>query len=95
MVDCQPNSKAMSQEAFYYQVQMQEEYEMSKIKEFAQQVREEFMSSEDLYCCYCGEHQNGASCCGESDFVPFADLYEDMQDEIVQEELYKYEEATK
>jgi hypothetical protein len=86
----------MSQEAFYYQVQMQEEYEMSKVKEFAQQMREEFMASKDGYCCYCGEAQHGkASCCGESDFVPFADLYEDMQDEIIQEELYRYEESTK
>jgi hypothetical protein len=86
----------MSQEAFYYQVQMQEFEEFMKVKDFVQQMREEFMASKDGYCCYCGEAQHGrASCCGESDFVPFAELYEDMQDEIIQEELYKYEEATK
>ena len=33
----------MTQEAFYYQVQMQEEYEMSRVKEFAEQLREEMM----------------------------------------------------
>jgi len=32
----------MTQEAFYYQVQMQEEYEM-KLKDFAEQLREEMM----------------------------------------------------
>lgn len=32
----------MTQEAFYYQVQMQEEYEM-RVKEFAEQLREEMM----------------------------------------------------
>ena len=32
----------MTQEAFYYQVQMQEEYEM-RVKEFAEQLREEML----------------------------------------------------
>lgn len=32
----------MTQEAFYYQVQLQEEYEM-RVKEFAEQLREEMM----------------------------------------------------
>ena len=32
----------MTQEAFYYQVQMQEEYEM-RVKEFAEKLREEMM----------------------------------------------------
>tara|TARA_R110000868_G_scaffold138150_2_gene352036 strand:+ start:592 stop:780 length:189 start_codon:yes stop_codon:yes gene_type:complete len=36
----------MTQEAFYYQVQMQEEYEMSKVKEFVEGLREEMMSDE-------------------------------------------------
>jgi hypothetical protein len=36
----------MSQEAFYYQVQQREEYEMSKVKEFAEQLREEMMNDE-------------------------------------------------
>ena len=35
----------MTQEAFYYQLQMQEEYEM-KVKEFAEQLREEMMNDE-------------------------------------------------
>jgi hypothetical protein len=36
----------MTQEAFFYQVQMQQEYEMSKVKEFAEQLREEMMNDE-------------------------------------------------
>ena len=36
----------MTQEAFYYQVQMQEEYEMSKMKDFVEQLREEMMTDE-------------------------------------------------
>jgi hypothetical protein len=35
----------MSQEAFYYQVQQREEYEM-RVKEFAEQLREEMMNDE-------------------------------------------------
>lgn len=37
----------------------------------------------ELYCCYCGEPKGDKwHCCQESDFVPFEDLYEDMQAEI-------------
>jgi hypothetical protein len=36
----------MTQEAFYYQVQQREEYEMSKVKEFAEELREEMMNDE-------------------------------------------------
>ena len=85
----------MSQEQFYQTVQMEEEY-MSKMKEFTQQMREEFMASDEQYCCYCGEAKHGKHvCCGENHFVPFSDLYEDMQDAIIQEELNEYEKATK
>lgn len=35
----------MSQEAFYYQIQQREEYEM-RVKEFAEQLREEMMNDE-------------------------------------------------
>lgn len=84
----------MSQEAFYYQVQMEEEY-MSKLKEFAQELREQFMQSDQQYCCYCGNARQSVFCCGEHHFVPFSDLYEDMQDVILQEELETYEKATK
>jgi hypothetical protein len=33
----------MSHQQFYETVQLQEEYEMSKVKEFAEQLREEMM----------------------------------------------------
>jgi len=42
------------------------------------------------YCCYCGsEKGDKISCCGENHFVPFSELYEDMQKEIM--ENYKDE----
>ena len=86
----------MSQEAFYYQVQMQEEYEMSKIKEFAQEMREEFMASEQKYCVYCGEEKSEKyDCCGENHYVEFADLFEDVQNVILDAEIKQYEKATK
>lgn len=86
----------MSQEAFYYQVQMQEEYEMSKLKEFAQEMREEFFASEQEYCVYCGEEKSEKYyCCGENHYAEFADLVEDVQDAIIDAELQYYEKATK
>jgi hypothetical protein len=37
------------------------------------------------YCCYCGNEKGEAiSCCGENHFVPFSDLYEDLQKEILE-----------
>ena len=86
----------MSQEAFYYQVQMQEEYEMSKIKEFAQEMREEFLASEQEYCVYCGEEKSEKyDCCGENHYASFADLGEDVQTAILDAEIKQYEKATK
>jgi len=46
----------MSQEAFYYQVQMQEEYEM-RMKEFAEELREEMMN-DPAFCELTEENQN-------------------------------------
>ena len=85
----------MSQEAFYYQVQMQEEY-MSKLKEFAEEMRTEFMMSDQEYCCYCGnDKEQDQPCCGERHFVTFADLFEDVQNVILDAEIKQYEQATK
>jgi len=86
----------MSQEAFYYQVQMQEEYKMSKIKNFAQEMREEFFASEQEYCVYCGEEKSEKyDCCGENHYARFADLGEDVQTAILDEEIKQYEKAKK
>jgi hypothetical protein len=39
-----------------------------------------------LYCPYCGEPKGDKwVCCEENHFVPFEDLYEDMQQEILNE----------
>ena len=84
----------MSQEAFYYQVQMEEEY-MSKLKQFAQEMREEFIASDQEYCCYCGNEKEEGPCCGENHFVTFADLFEDVQNVILDAEIKQYERATK
>jgi hypothetical protein len=84
----------MSQEAFYYQVQMEEEY-MSKLKAFAEELRSEFVASDQEYCCYCGNEKEQEQCCGENHFVTFADLFEDVQNVILDAEIKQYERATK
>jgi len=84
----------MSQEAFYYQVQMEEEY-MSKLKAFAEELRSEFIASDQEYCCYCGNEKAEEQCCGENHFVTFADLFEDLQNVILDAEIKQYERATK
>ena len=85
----------MSQEAFYYQVQMEEEY-MSKLKAFAEELRSEFIASEQEYCVYCGEEKSEKyDCCGENHYAAFADLFEDVQNVILDAEIKQYERATK
>jgi hypothetical protein len=39
------------------------------------------------YCCYCTNHKNYGSCCGENHFVPFGDLYEEDQEAMIEEYL--------
>ena len=84
----------MSQEAFYYQVQMEEEY-MSKIKEFAEEMRAEFMLSDLQYCVYCGNERESDYCCGEHHFCTYEYLTQDVQDLILDAEIKQYEQATK
>ena len=84
----------MSQDAFYYQVQMEEEY-MSKMKDFVEELRTEFVLSTQEYCCYCGNEKADGPCCGEHHFVTFADLFEDVQNIILDAEIKTYEKATK
>jgi len=71
----------MSQQEFYETVQRQEEH----MKDFFETAKEEFAGIE--YCPYCMEQRgNKMSCCSEVHFIDFADLDEDTQREIVQEE---------
>ena len=40
-----------------------------------------------LYCCYCLESKGDKyQCCEENHFVPFDDLYEDQQAQILEDE---------
>ena len=84
----------MTQEAFYYQVTMHEEY-MARLKDFTEQLREEFVASQQEYCCYCGDEKTDSSCCGEHHFEPFVNLSEDIQQIILDAEIQNYERATK
>jgi len=44
------------------------------------------------YCCYCCDPKGEKySCCSENHFVPFGDLYEDQQEEIIEAELDEWE----
>ena len=79
----------MSQQQFYETVQRQEEWENDmKLKTFAQEIREEMISSQREYCCYCLTPKGDKwHCCQENDFVTFADLYEEDQEFLIQEEI--------
>jgi hypothetical protein len=45
--------------------------------------------SHTTYCCYCTEPKTSYTCCGENHFVPFGDLYDDDQEEMIKEYLSK------
>jgi len=60
-----------------------------KSKSLYEAIRAEFLESDQKYCCYCGQPQEGFSCCQENHFVTFGDLYEEDQKEIINEEFDK------
>lgn len=85
----------MSQEQFYQTVQLQEEYEM-RLKNFTQELREEFEMSGVQYCLYClTDRGNKYSCCHENHFGTFNDLPKEDQDYLIQEEIDNYQEWSK
>lgn len=46
----------------------------------------DYIEINDEYCVYCLEQKRDKiSCCSENHFVPFADLYEDQQSELLEE----------
>ena len=67
---------------------------MSKLKSFVEQLRTEMLYSEQQFCVYCGEEAS-ENCCGENHFAQFADLFEDVQNIILDAEIKQYERATK
>ena len=57
------------------------------MKEFYQQMKEEFLRSDTEYCYYCLEPKGDKfSCCQENHFGRFSDLYEDDQHHIITSE---------
>jgi hypothetical protein len=54
------------------------------MKEFYQQMKEEFLRSDTEYCYYCLEPKDDKrSCCQENHFGCFKDLYEEDQHYII------------
>ena len=54
------------------------------MKEFYQQMKEEFLRSDTEYCYYCLEPKYDKwSCCQENHFGCFKDLYEEDQHHII------------
>jgi len=63
-----------------------------KLKNFAQEIKEEMQQSDTKYCCYCLMPQDGKlGCCQENHFVTFNDLYEEDQKFLMQEAIDEYE----
>ena len=59
------------------------------MKNFIQQFKEEHANIE--YCCYCTEPKDDKiSCCSENHFVPFSDLDDDTQMDIINDEYDTY-----
>ena len=59
-----------------------------KMKSLFEEYKEQFMKSETEYCCYCLEPKGEKiGCCHENHFVTFADLDEEDQIYLIEEEL--------
>lgn len=87
----------MSQQQFYETVQRQEEWENDmKLKTFADNIRQELMQSDEQYCYYClTPKEEKWHCCQENHFGRFADLPEEDQNFLIQEEIDEYERLSK
>lgn len=67
-----------------------------RVKEYQQQLINEHMRSDALYCCYCMEPKYDKwHCCQENHFVTFSDLDEDTQKEMIAWEIEEYEKWSK
>ena len=84
---------SMSQQQFFETVQRQEEWENEmKLKTFAQEIREEMMSSQREYCCYCLTPKGDKwHCCQENHFMKFSDFDDESKKEFIAWELEEYE----
>lgn len=67
-----------------------------KMKSFRDEIHNELMQSDTLYCVYCTEPKGDrTTCCSEYHFVNFSNLYPQDQDAIIQEQLDQYEKWSK
>lgn len=67
-----------------------------KLKTFADEIKDDFMKSSEMYCCYCVKPKGDKfSCCLENHFVEFSDLDEESQQLLIDDEIYKYEAWSK
>jgi len=63
-----------------------------KMKDYKQQLIDEHMRSDELYCCYCMEPKGDKyHCCQENHFVTFSDLDDDTKSEFIAWEIEEYE----
>jgi len=64
-----------------------------KMKDYKQQLIDEHMRSDELYCCYCMEPKGDKwHCCQENHFVTFSDLDDDTKSEFIAWEIEEYEQ---
>jgi CRISPR/Cas system CMR-associated protein Cmr3 (group 5 of RAMP superfamily) len=62
------------------------------MKEYQQQLINEHMKSDELYCCYCMEPQGEKyHCCQENHFMKFSDFDDETKKEFIAWELEEYE----
>lgn len=82
----------MSLQQLYETVIRQEEYEMDQRTAFAEELHSEFMHSDRQYCTYCLEPRlEKQSCCGENHWATYAELPEEDQEYLVEEEINFYD----
>ena len=63
-----------------------------RVKEYQQQLINEHMRSEELYCCYCIERKDDKwHCCSENHFIKFSNFDDDTQREFIAWEVDEYE----
>ena len=64
-----------------------------KMKNYQQDLINEHMKSDQLYCCYCMESKDDKwHCCQENHFVKFSDFDDEAKKEFIAWELEEYEQ---
>ena len=64
-----------------------------KMKNYREQLIDEHMKSDELYCCYCMERKDDKySCCKENHFIKFSDFDDATKNEFIAWEVEEYEQ---